>query len=720
MNIHLPRFPLGRGVRIAAIIAAALMTSAAHAAVVTWTGATGGDWNTGTNWSTTPTAPSSADTALFDTTLSSVVNAAGVGITSISFDTSAGTASGSFTLGTTGTPAYTLGNTGTVQILSSLSGTGKTISINAPIVLTPASTTTAGAYTFANDSASATNTLNFGGPISASTTNSTETLTLSGANTGNNKISGNITNGSATTFAVAKSGAGTWVLSGTNTYNGGTTISNGTLTTTAAAGLGTGTATVNTGGTLFVDNSGGGAATLTVANAISGSGLVKAKASGVNGSVNLNGNFSGFTGTIDILAAGGLGMVILGNNTSVPSASATIIVENLGTARVSSGLTYNSNLQISGLGDGGGLGALRIDNNSIWGGTVTLLSNAGIGTNSGTGNAINGVIGDGGGNYTLSKMGLASLSLSNTNTYGGKTIIRGGILNFNSGNVSATAAQALGTNAAVDLMWQADANNTSTGSTLNYTGAATTFAKNINALSTGGKSNTIQNSGTGMLTLTGTITNNGTVLTLMGGANGITVSGAGTITGSNSGSNLIIDGGTTTLATANTYNGTTSIINGATLNANATNAISPSSALTMGGGKLAIGNSLSDTMGTLTLTASSTIDYTAGGASSSLAFASSSGTWSIYTLSVYNWQAGIDLMRFGTNATGLDATQLSFISFYSDSGSTFLGNAMIDSSGYVNISPEPSTWALLTLSLTVVVIFRRRSVRPHDKETSGR
>ena len=125
-------------------------------------------------------------------------------------------------------------------------------------------------------------------------------------------------------------------------------------------------------------------------------------------------------------------------------------------------------------------------------------------------------------------------------------------------------------------------------------------------------------------------------------------------------------------------------------------------------------------MGTLTLTASSTIDYTAGGASSSLVFASSSGTWSIYTLSVYNWQAGIDLMRFGTNATGLDATQLSFISFYSDSGSTFLGNAMIDSSGYVNISPEPSTWALLTVALTVVVIFRRRSIRPRDKETSGR
>ena len=894
------RLSRGRSFAMAAIIAASLMASAAHAAVVTWTGATGGDWNTGTNWSTTPLAPVTADTALFNTSVASVLNAAGVGITSISFDTSAGTSA----LGTTGTPAYTLGNSGTVGILSSLSGTGKTISINAPIVLTPASTTTAGAYTFANDSASATNTLNFGGPISASTTNSTETLTLSGANTGNNKISGNITNGSATTFAVAKSGAGTWVLSGANTYNGGTTVSAGTLTlnrqtgslaasgaltmgggtfnmdntvattaltqslgaltpsagdstvkttrtaafdqsltfsslgtraagatlnfvngggtnsgtngfnltgvtagyinqgmfyggsnyawmdgngtfvrgiayatdtnaesisastaaftagklyeqvtgsgaitaqttqtintlnlnnannfvlasgatltvngilksgnaaggtisgntgikaanntelvirtdaagdtlaistpilvsgtssltksgagtltlsgangytggttvnagtltTTTASGLGTGTATVNTGGTLFVDNS-GGAAPITVANAISGSGLVKTK-SDTNDAIALNGSLGGFTGTLDILASTTAGTAKVQVGGAVPSSSATVIVENGATLRVNTGYTYYSSLQLAGSGNSEGWGALRIGNNSIWAGSVTLLSDSRIGNPGGTAE-ISGSIG---GSAGLTSWGLANLILSGNNTYTGSTNIQSGILQignggttgslspsstidihnsgsvltfnrsdavvqgtnfsntmfglgdlaqagtgtltlnqstnsytgkthvqtgtlaFSAGNASATANQQLGANATLDL----GVASTSSG-ILKYTGAAGTLAKAINVLGNG--TDTIQNSGTGLLTLTGTITKNGTILTLKGGTYGITVSGAGTIAGSNSGSDLIVDGGPVTLATANSYNGPTSIVNGATLNANVTNAL---------------------------------------------------------------------------------------------------------------------------------------------------
>ncbi|MCX6772399.1 MAG: hypothetical protein NTV88_01360, partial [Candidatus Micrarchaeota archaeon] len=65
-------------------------------------------------------------------------------------------------------------------------------------------------------------------------------------------------------------------------------------------------------------------------------------------------------------------------------------------------------------------------------------------------------------------------------------------------------------------------------------------------------------------------------------------------------------------------------------------------------------------------------------------------------------QGGDSNLSLPTILAGV-ALLLSLISFYSDSGSTFLGNAMIDSNGYVNSSPEPSTWALLALSLTVVV-----------------
>jgi autotransporter-associated beta strand protein len=242
------------------------LASTAHAATVTWTGTTGGDWDTGANWSGSA-KPLTADLALFNTALASVTNAvADQTVRQISFDTNAGTASGNFTLGTTGGNNLTLNSgfatqVGT-QILSTLTGTGKTISINAPIVLTPASPTTAGAYTFANNSTSATNTLNFGGAISSGLTSNTTTLTLLGANKGTNTISGAITNGSATTFGVTKGlgGAGTWILSGANTYNGGTAIQNGILQLNAGAGGSLNSASTlsfaNYNGTFILDNTG--------------------------------------------------------------------------------------------------------------------------------------------------------------------------------------------------------------------------------------------------------------------------------------------------------------------------------------------------------------------------------------------------------------------------------------------------------------------------------
>ena len=57
------------------------------------------------------------------------------------------------------------------------------------------------------------------------------TLTLGGNNTGLNTISGAIVNNNNTNASVAitKTGAGTWVLGGNNTYTGNTTVSEGTL-----------------------------------------------------------------------------------------------------------------------------------------------------------------------------------------------------------------------------------------------------------------------------------------------------------------------------------------------------------------------------------------------------------------------------------------------------------------------------------------------------------
>jgi hypothetical protein len=236
-----------------AVLAIASLAMPRHAAAqVTWTGTSGGDWDTGANWST-GSKPTASGTALFNTTLTSVANAvADQTVGGISFNTNAGTAGNGFTIGTAGGNTLTLGNGGTVQILSTLTGTGKAISVNAPLVLSPASASTAGSYTFANNNSTATNTLNFGGPISGGLTSGTVSLTLGGDNTGNNTIAGNISNGSAASLALVKSGGGTWVLSGTNTYTGGTRVDAGILVYNPAAsgtvGLGGGTITLNGGG----------------------------------------------------------------------------------------------------------------------------------------------------------------------------------------------------------------------------------------------------------------------------------------------------------------------------------------------------------------------------------------------------------------------------------------------------------------------------------------
>ncbi|MCU0781477.1 MAG: autotransporter-associated beta strand repeat-containing protein [Akkermansiaceae bacterium] len=60
-------------------------------------------------------------------------------------------------------------------------------------------------------------------------------LVLGGDHAGDNEFAGDIINGSGT-VAVAKQGAGRWILGGNNTYTGATTVSAGTLLITGALG----------------------------------------------------------------------------------------------------------------------------------------------------------------------------------------------------------------------------------------------------------------------------------------------------------------------------------------------------------------------------------------------------------------------------------------------------------------------------------------------------
>jgi autotransporter-associated beta strand protein len=393
----------------------------------------------------------------------------------------------------------------------------------------------------------------------------TRTITVSN----NTTFSGNVTN----TAGLTKAGTGTLILSGNNTYAGTTTVSTGVLRASHANALGTtgnGT-TVSSGAALEL--SGGisiGAETLSLTgNGISSTGALR----------NISGN-NAYAGAISL-------------------AGATTIGSDAGNLTLSSGSSItgtNTNLTIVGAGN------------------ITI--NDAIATGTGT----------------LTKNGTGTLTLGGSNSYTGATTL-------NTGNISFSTTAALVNSSSLSM-----ANATS----LIYTGGSGSLDRAITITSGTG---TIRNSGTGLLTLSGALTKNSTTLTLQGGANGITVSGV--ISGSSANSDLVIDGGTTTLTNANnTYNGPTFIINSGTLNANTAGALPTStlSAVTINGSStLALGASqsvasLSGTSGssvnlnanTLTINGSATTTYSGGISGTGNLVKNGSGTQTLAGATTFN------------------------------------------------------------------------------------
>jgi fibronectin-binding autotransporter adhesin len=518
----------------------------------TWTTAAGGDWDTLGNW--TGEVPGTADTALFNIAMTGNVTLASASVmNSINFDTNAST----FTVGTVGGNTLTGSNGGAISVLPTLAGMNETFTINAPLILTPASSTTAGAYTIQNNATSATNTLVIGGGISSGTTSNTETLTLGGSNTGANTISGNITNGNATTFAVTKTGAGTWTLSGTgNSYNGATTISAGTLSLTGSL---TGGTAITNSGTFTESGTGviGGAATLT-------NNAGTTTLSGINtytGATSVNGG----TLNLDFSAA------------TTPS-TATNIIKSTTTINLGGGA-----LVIKGGGSG--------DTNSQTFGTTALTANTSstITVNSNSGTVLNLAFGGITRNVqsTLDLTPSAAGTVTTTST----TFASNGIL------VSAATNGVAFATANTGATWLANSAGTLSAFTAYTPGAATpanyVAANNVDVTSgdsvSGITVNTLRfNSSADALTLAGTnvistggilITGSGAGSTISGG----TIQGGGgeelafldyssanissTIVNASSGASaLTLAGtGTTTLSGANTYTGTTAIDGGTVL-----------------------------------------------------------------------------------------------------------------------------------------------------------
>lgn len=175
--------------------------------------------------------------------------------------------------------------------------------------------------------------------------------------------------------------------------------------------------------------------------------------------------------------------------------------------------------------------------------------------------------------------------------------------------------------------------------------------------------------------------------------------------------------GTLILGANNTYTGSTTVKSG-TLKANATNALGATSAINVQGGSLLVaaseslndkanivmgnaklelsGKDITEHVGALTLTGNSVIDVRElQGSNNALHFASSfmKQGWAKNTsLSIWNWDfSGTNHIYFGTDSQGLSDAQLQQISFYSDFGNSFIGNAFISHTGEITTVPETQT-----------------------------
>jgi autotransporter-associated beta strand protein len=204
--------------------------------------------------------------------------------------------------------------------------------------------------------------------------------------------------------------------------------------------------------------------------------------------------------------------------------------------------------------------------------------------------------------------------------------------------------------------------------------------------------------------------NGASALTIDGPCN-LTIgsSGPGQIVNTNVGTSTgLIKNGTGTLTlggtAANTYTGTNRLNNGTILAAKA-DALGAGNAFIMAGGVFDTGG-LNQNFGILDLEGTATLDFDAG--NSAVSFANSSTLdWGSFTLSLTDWTAGVDSLRFGNDDTGLTGAQLSQIVFAD------LGNktAYIDGNGFVTPVPEPSTFALGMLGglgLAVMMMRHRR------------
>ncbi|MDQ0589228.1 autotransporter-associated beta strand repeat-containing protein [Variovorax paradoxus] len=394
---------------------------------------------------------------------------------------------------------------------------------------------------------------------------------------------------------LVKRAGGTLVLSGTNTYTGGTTVQGGILRAGSTTAFGTGGVTfLNVAGATLdlADNNnsvlnleGGGAlggnitlgsATLTITNgsnltyagAISGTGGVR-KSGGPGAFQSLSGCASSYTGST-VVNSGILAVTCLANGSSNSSigasgAAASNLVLNGGTLQYNGAATSTDRLftlGATGALAASGSGPVSFTNTGaiafVAPNTASQLTLTGV--NTGNNSLAAQLTNNGTGTTSLTKTGTGTWILNNPNsTYTGITTISGGVLGvdkLSDGGAASSIGQS--SSAATNLV-------IGSGSTLRYTGTGDTTNR-LFTLSTG--VSIIESSGTGAVVFSNTgsaaYTGSGARTLALGGTNTSANTMGGTIIDGPGGPTTLAknDGGNWVLTGNNTFTGNTVINDG--------------------------------------------------------------------------------------------------------------------------------------------------------------
>ncbi len=250
------------------------------------------------------------------------------------------------------------------------------------------------------------------GSLAYGTANSARTLNLTGTNTENNSLAAAIADNGTGKVSITKNGAGTWVLSGTNTYTGTTTI-NGTLQFAKTDALynsveASWTKTniiVNSGATFAVNVGGSGEFSITQVGTL---------LTNLTTTINNNGLRAGSTFGMDTSNAGGVVTYTAAIANSTGTGSGSLGLAKLGTGTLE--LTANSSYSGGTIVKAGSLLVSNTAGSATGTGLVTVQSGAAIGGN-----------GSVGGSLSLLSGANIVFSLTDTLDVNGSTVAFGGL-----------------------------------------------------------------------------------------------------------------------------------------------------------------------------------------------------------------------------------------------------------------------------------------------------